>query len=564
MLFTEARDSRKREEILSSPVFKNALTELERERQHYLATPIESLTFHFFKLFYTEGDRRKYEDLYFAHRGRLATFSMAVLLYDRQEDLEALEDIIWAICDEYTWVLPAHSADLGDRYDTNIIDLFGAETGFALAEIDSILGRRLDEKIRKRLRDCLEDRIFTPYLSRHFFWEKQETNWAAVCAGSVGATFLYAAPERFNAVRTRILDTLNCFLRGFGTDGACLEGIGYWNYGFGYFTYFSQLLLEFTDGKIDLFTLPICEKIAMYQQNTYLRKNFTVSFSDGYMKWFVQPGLTQKLQDVYGSKIQLQPLEYAEFDDNCHRFASYLRNFFWTNQAPISSDKHKKKLVFYPSAGWYLYNTPKLSLAAKAGHNGEPHNHNDVGSFSLISDSGQILCDFGCGEYNRAYFAPDTRYTFLCNSSKGHNLPIINGKGQSAGECYHGTVISADESGFSLEIKDAYEECGLTSLRRELTISEKGFVLCDRFSFSGTGNSVTERFVSMHKPAYHDGELNIMGFQILYEGDCQPELTSSTFLDHFSHEVTMYIIDFPLTNPEQFTLRVTSSSVSGL
>lgn len=554
MLFPEAKNESKKKQILTSPVFSKALQELEASRQHYLNTPIEPVPFNLFKLYYTEGDRRRYEDLYFARRGRLTTFTLSVLLHNRRADIEALEDTIWAICEEYTWVLPAHSADLGDCFDRNIVDLFSAETGFALAEIHYLLSDKLDEKINKRIKDCVEERIFEPYLHRRFHWETNEANWAAVCAGSVGGAFIYLAPNRFETVRSRIIDTLNCFLKGFGEDGVCVEGIGYWNYGFGFFTYFSQLLYEFTDGAENLFELPICRKVALFQQNAFLRKNFTISFSDGYQTWGVFPGLTQKLHDIYGEKAGMPSMEYAEFDDNCHRFPAYLRNFFWVNPE-AAHNGNKDKEVFYPSAKWYLCNDSALSLAAKAGHNGEPHNHNDVGSFSLVADCGQILCDFGCGEYNRDYFDPKNRYTLLCNSSRGHSVPIINGKEQQVGEEYCGRVIS-HEGGFAADIAGAYGDERIKSLTRELSLRDNIFELCDRFEYNENGNAICERFVTMFKPEWDGKTLKINGYKLEFDSSLTPKMSSEKLLDHSAVETTLYMLDFELNDPEEFRIKV--------
>ena len=105
----------------------------------------------------------------------------------------------------------------------------------------------------------------------------------------------------------------------------------------------------------------------------------------------------------------------------------------------------------------YEYSNDKYAFAIKGGHNKEEHNHNDIGSFIFADDSGQILADLGCMEYTKANFDPKTRYTLLQNSSLGHSVPIIDGKGQSEGSEFFGTVIKKDEEGFVVELKDAYD-----------------------------------------------------------------------------------------------------------
>lgn len=558
MLFCEALKKENIDRILNAPEFLKALDELNRNIKNHRNTPIPTLPHSLFKLYFTTGNRVLYEDVYFDRRGRLTAFTMAALLYGRGEDIAALEDIIWDICGEYTWCLPAHIADLGNGYDNYSIDLFAAETGFALAEIYYLLGKTLDKKVTQRILDELERRIFTPYITRSFWWENCDNNWAAVCGGSVGAAYIYAAPDRFDSVRERITKTLSCFLSGFGEDGACLEGIGYWNYGFAYFTYFSELLKEFTNGKTDLSAIPKCKKIALFGQNAFMRKNYTVSFSDGYRQYPYLPGLTQRLYDIYGDEISAPPSEYAEFDEPCHRLPAYLRNFFWSASGTVPHLRSTPSEIYYPNAGWYILNRSRLSLAAKAGHNDEPHNHNDIGSFTLLSDDGYILCDFGCGEYRREYFDMNTRYDFLCNSSRGHSLPIIDGRYQCPGRDHYGDVVSAENGIFTAEVTNAYDVKDMCSLIRTIKLTEDNvFSLSDIFKFSDKSHHVTERFVTMTEPILSDnGELYIGSFRLIYGSSLKPKLGSEKLRDHCSNEVTMYMIDFELDDPTEFEINI--------
>ena len=69
-----------------------------------------------------------------------------------------LEDTMWAICDEYTWALPAHMNGNQGIYvnyqsDRYTIDLFAAETGQALAEIIRLLGDKLNPLVVKRAKE---------------------------------------------------------------------------------------------------------------------------------------------------------------------------------------------------------------------------------------------------------------------------------------------------------------------------------------------------------------------------------------------------------------------------
>ena len=551
-LFPETRDAHQINYILSSPHFKKALDKMERRCQKYRSTPIQSLPFSLYRKFFLDGDRRSYEDIYFERRGRLSYLALSILLHHRPEDILALEDAIWAICEENTWVLPAHTSDLGTHYNTAVIDLFSAETGFALSEIIYLIGDELDEKIVHRIKECLEERIFQMYLTHTYTWENVSMNWAAVCAGCVGGAFLYCAPERFHLVHDRIITTMNKFLEGFGDDGICLEGIHYWGYGFGFFTYFAQLLFEFTDGKENLFDNPICQKTAFFQESAFLRQNQTISFSDGFQTSDFLPGLTNKLHALYGSK--LQPMKYAAFSDYCHRFPAYLRNFFWVSSVTEAPNTTEVSYKYFPTAQWYISTGKELSFVAKSGHNDEPHNHNDIGSFALVCDDGQILCDYGAGEYTRDYFLPETRYNYLCNSSFGHSVPIINGAGQCPGKQYCGNVLQCDADGFTIDMANAYADESLTSAVREIKLSESTFSLKD--TFSGHDLQITERFVTIISPTLDGNRLCVGDYVLENSSSVIPRISSETILSHESHPETLYMIDYEIGQEGVFLLTV--------
>ena len=145
--------------------------------------------------------------------------------------MDFLVSVMKEICSEPTWALPAHM-DQNSPEPEREIDLFAAETAHALSEICYILGDKLPDSIRETVRHELMRRTILPFEEKTFFWEDTDSNWASVCAGSVGITFMYMFPERFKNVEKRFLKTMETYLSGFGDDGISPEGLGYWNYGF--------------------------------------------------------------------------------------------------------------------------------------------------------------------------------------------------------------------------------------------------------------------------------------------------------------------------------------------
>ena len=60
------------------------------------------------------------------------------------------------------------------------------------------------------------------------------------------------------------------YLKGFTPDGYCSEGLGYWNYGFGYYVLLSDVVYQATGGKLDWMTDPLVRKVATFGLRTVL------------------------------------------------------------------------------------------------------------------------------------------------------------------------------------------------------------------------------------------------------------------------------------------------------
>ena len=93
---------------LTNPYLEDARKQLIAEGERLRGTPILEAPFSAFKRFEIDGNRRDFEIYYFAKRCRLTTFAILSWLYERDDDIKELENIIWSILDEYTWSLPAH------------------------------------------------------------------------------------------------------------------------------------------------------------------------------------------------------------------------------------------------------------------------------------------------------------------------------------------------------------------------------------------------------------------------------------------------------------------------
>ncbi|MCK9478203.1 MAG: heparinase II/III-family protein [Firmicutes bacterium] len=515
----------------------------------WTAKPLLPLSYSKFKLYFETGDRKIFGDAYFDRRRQLEAAAVMYLIYKREEYLLQLEDVMWAICDEYSWSLPAHihATDVEGRIKT--IDLFASETSFSLSEIVALIGEALSEEVRSRVKYEIDRRIIRPFLDKKWGWEESQTNWAAVCACQVGGTFLYMAPELFPKVRERISNTMDSFLSGFGNDGACIEGISYWIYGFGLFTIYQELLSGIDPNALDIFKTEKVKNIAMFFQKTFLKGGISITFADSQPQALYDIALSHYLKRIYKDEFKVPPFKYHLPLKRINRFSSFVRAFLYYDPKD-NADDFEYSDAYFEDAQWFVRQNESYSFAAKGGHNAEWHNHNDVGSFLVCVNEKQVLCDIGVGLYTRKYFQHENgRYEILCNRSKGHSVPIINGREQLHGGCYAAKDVICDKNKFSLDILGAYEEDG--SLIRSFETLDKNIIITDTYNLTKEPCSITERLVSFEKPQIKRGEIIWDKVKLFYSADMLNVEVTEDYHESNFYDGSVYLIDFQVKLPRK-------------
>jgi hypothetical protein len=244
----------------------------------------------------------------------------------------------------------------------------------------------------------------------------------------------------------------------------------------------------------------------MFQQKILLNEEQCLSFSDGGLTFEPYIWLSHFLKGIYPD-MQLPALADECLTDYATaplKNGAPIRYIVWTDP-DLADETLVPKSHIFGNAEWFIHHCDAYSLGAKAGHNDEFHNHNDVGSF-LISKCGRVtFCDPGGGEYTKDYFGPN-RYSIFVTSARAHSVPIINGELQCFGK-REGGVIIAEENRFKFSMKGGYDIDTLTSLVRDFECLDDRVRLTDSYEFSVMPTSVSERFVSLLPITEGDGEL---------------------------------------------------------
>lgn len=449
-----------------------------------LSAPIPALPAELYLDFQWTGRREPYEDAQRQRRNMLYRLALADYLEGGAEFTGAVENLLWARLEETNWAWPAHARTL-DFPDFPTLDLAAAMSGLDLAEIDHLLGTRLGEALRARLRSEVQRRVVTPFLTRHDHWWLHATpgrrvnNWTAVCvAGAVGAAcYLETDETRLAEIIARGLASLADYLETFDPQGGSSEGPDYWSYGFGNFAVLGHLIAARTAGRIDLLDDGFVREIACFPLRTVLAPGLWASFSDSDANPQFPPGLLSYLAD------RLDLPELAELGicnsfvvEGFNQFIWPLRQYAWPLR-PQGERFTGTNHDWYADLAWMISRLePKdpgsLRLAIKGGHNAEMHNHNDIGAMIVVAGGKVLITDPGRGRYSKSYFGPD-RYRNLMASSRGHSVPVVNGHEQvegaehRAGVVDHGHGTEADW--LVLDLTAAYpESAGAKTIERRV------------------------------------------------------------------------------------------------
>ncbi|MDE7324901.1 MAG: tRNA adenosine(34) deaminase TadA [Lachnospiraceae bacterium] len=535
-----------------------------REAESCIGADAGDLNTELYTEFARNGNRVHYEAVNFRRRRLLNRLALGELCEGKGRFLPEINRLIDCTLKEPTWVLPAHSGGILPVREESNIDLFSSQTAAALAMISARLP--LGEALQKRIWETIDARILKPFLKHDYWWRdlgenrrKVPSNWTPWCIHGVlecvravlpnalpwcndilvdgesdGKTqqtesrkipqinpaapafwqtqsLACFLPPKSLAQQTEIaqscLSSLQNYFEDYPDDGGCDEGAQYWEHSVGHF---------FECGIWNLF--PISKLCNMYSfiYKVHMTGSYYMNFADCAAR--ITPnasmiflmGKAANLPELahFGAFLFHEAMEEAPdptLKDNMD-FRALLNAGIAS--APLETCDGKfthRQYDLFESLSAGIFRREHFLAAAKGGHNGENHNHNDCGNVIVYADGKPILIDAGVGAYTKETFS-DRRYSIWTMQSSYHNLPEINGYMQKDGKEFAAESTTFMEDSFLCICHNAYPpESGLLRFSRAVNVGEKFVKLTSEFSFAkssfGDGaNHITLNYMLAKKP----------------------------------------------------------------
>lgn len=507
--------------------------------EKYLYKPFAALPATLYLEFQRNGNRTHYEDVSFGKRAQLFSLVLAESMEGKGRFTDDILNGVWSTCEETFWGVPAHyflqKAGLGlpDAEEPSV-DIFASETSEILALTDYLVGPQLEQispLVRQRIYYEVNRRILVPLEKSAIPYsylgpsrpDAPVNNWDPWVVSNWMISLLLLEKDQQRRVQElhHGMVLLDNYINGLGEDGAVDEGPSYWSGGAARLFDALKMLDNATAGKVTIYSSPVIQKLGSYIRNMHIAGDYFIDIADASPTIGADGLLIYRVGEALGdaSLKDFGAWAYHHIDD--HNF--YNKDFskprvLWnllvvkdceTTNPPMPPQKD----IWFRNLQLMAGASPKgLFLASHAGHNGESHNHNDVGDFMVYADGNPVIVDVGFGTYDAKTFSKD-RYDLWYLNSAHHNVPLINGYQQPAGTRYgaHDVKYTGDADGsatgsaggkisLQMDIARAYpDEAGVKQWLRKVTLDKprNEVTVQDDFQLSKREGVLSQTFMTV-------------------------------------------------------------------
>ncbi|WP_024287367.1 heparinase II/III family protein [Cellulomonas sp. KRMCY2] len=437
--------------------------------------------------YFRDGDRDDYEQAVFARQQRLSRAAVVAAVTLDPTWIDEVADGITLLCEQSSWCWPAHDdthrvhGAVVPTVTDPFLDLGAGEVVGQLAWIDQLLGTQLDDRVpglRARVRHEARVRVLDPFVRRRdWHWlglDGDVHNWNPWIHGNVLVAVLRLVEDPVERARlvALVVEGIDRYVAALPPDGAVDEGYSYWWNGACRALEALEVLTHAAGGALDVTAVPaLCATVA-FPHRMHLGGDWYLNLADGPARppsdqpWHALHRAAVRVGDEdarrHAAAHRRPGAPAADERAGLGRLLQALTDRTWLAAGPEASPLPRdvwlastQVLVARGSAG-----TPRgLTVAVKGGHNGEHHNHNDVGSVVVALDGVPVVVDAGRPTYTARTFGDD-RYGIWTMQSSWHNVPEIRGTTQSPGHRFGAREVSTetddDHAQLRLDLGGAY------------------------------------------------------------------------------------------------------------
>lgn len=429
-------------------------------------------------------------------RQRQVAFLLAEAIHDAGEFLGPLAEDARRLAVLNAWIHPNNDLQRRNYHGETIEnDLTSCHSAVHLLLARHVLGVRLPAEVNELIEREVERRLFAPLRTRLesgrdlYWWLTVKHNWNAVCLAcyAQAAALLPQAEDRawWLAAVTPLVQP---FRDGFLDDGLCPEGTSYWSYGFSHLVSLAELLRLATGGVVDLLDDPKYRRIARYPDHAEVERGIFPSFSDCDARAQPLAWVRHWLENRCGATsagTEPMPPTFDPFADMSMQFTDEPLLWMFRTVDPAAP----RRRVFEPAlrdwfadSGFLICRMPagparRFAATLLGGHNGVNHNHNDLGTFTVVLDGQPLVVDPGAEKYSFRTFSAQ-RYDSPLLNSLGHPVPRVAGRLQEAGGERRAWVREAsfgeECDRVVLDLRGAYDVPELRRLERTFIFEREG------------------------------------------------------------------------------------------